>query len=130
MAEKPNRVGIALHDIQHVFPGGSSAAGIITERRPTDCHQTDRAAAQGEQANRHPAERAGPHGQPPDGKQAQGAAAAGMRAGEGSVQVPDRAAARALVAGVLRPGDVVLVKASRAYGLEQLAADLLDGATA
>jgi UDP-N-acetylmuramoyl-tripeptide--D-alanyl-D-alanine ligase len=25
----------------------------------------------------------------------------------------------------LRPGDVVLVKASRAYGLEQLAADLL-----
>jgi UDP-N-acetylmuramoyl-tripeptide--D-alanyl-D-alanine ligase len=65
---------------------------------------------------------------------AHGAAAAGLMpwngAGEGSVQVPDRAAARALVAGVLRPGDVVLVKASRAYGLEELAADLLDGPTA
>ncbi|WP_222263815.1 UDP-N-acetylmuramoyl-tripeptide--D-alanyl-D-alanine ligase [Modestobacter marinus] len=45
------------------------------------------------------------------------------------VHVPDREAARALLAGELRPGDVVLVKASRAYGLEQLAAALLaDGA--
>jgi UDP-N-acetylmuramoyl-tripeptide--D-alanyl-D-alanine ligase len=45
------------------------------------------------------------------------------------VQVPDRAAARQWLAGVLAPGDVVLVKASRSYGLERLAADLLaDGA--
>ncbi|WP_369133240.1 UDP-N-acetylmuramoyl-tripeptide--D-alanyl-D-alanine ligase [Modestobacter sp. I12A-02662] len=46
-----------------------------------------------------------------------------------AVHVPDREAARELLAGELRPGDVVLVKASRAYGLEQLAAALLaDGA--
>jgi UDP-N-acetylmuramoyl-tripeptide--D-alanyl-D-alanine ligase len=45
------------------------------------------------------------------------------------VHVPDRAAARELLSEVLRPGDVVLVKASRSYGLELLAADLLtDGA--
>ena len=56
---------------------------------------------------------------------ADGAAAAGRRAGEESVHVPDRAAARELLSEVLRPGDVVLVKASRAYGLELLAADLL-----
>jgi UDP-N-acetylmuramoyl-tripeptide--D-alanyl-D-alanine ligase len=56
---------------------------------------------------------------------AEGAAAAGRRAGEESVHVPDRAAARELLSEVLRPGDVVLVKASRAYGLELLAADLL-----
>jgi UDP-N-acetylmuramoyl-tripeptide--D-alanyl-D-alanine ligase len=56
---------------------------------------------------------------------ADGASAAGGRAGEGSVHVPDRAAARELLSGVLRPGDVVLVKASRSYGLELLAADLL-----
>jgi UDP-N-acetylmuramoyl-tripeptide--D-alanyl-D-alanine ligase len=56
---------------------------------------------------------------------AQGATAAGRRAGEESVHVPDRAAARELLSEVLRPGDVVLVKASRAYGLEVLAADLL-----
>ena len=62
---------------------------------------------------------------------AQGATAAGRRAGEESVHVPDRAAARALLSEVLRPGDVVLVKASRSYGLELLAADLLsDGAAA
>jgi UDP-N-acetylmuramoyl-tripeptide--D-alanyl-D-alanine ligase len=42
------------------------------------------------------------------------------------VHVPDRAAAHALLEELLRPGDVVLVKASRAYGLEQLAADLLN----
>jgi UDP-N-acetylmuramoyl-tripeptide--D-alanyl-D-alanine ligase len=62
---------------------------------------------------------------------AEGAAAAGRRAGEESVHVPDRAAARELLSEVLRPGDVVLVKASRSYGLELLAADLLtsgDGA--
>ncbi|SFD85318.1 UDP-N-acetylmuramoyl-tripeptide--D-alanyl-D-alanine ligase [Blastococcus tunisiensis] len=58
---------------------------------------------------------------------AAGAAAAGRRTGEESVHVPDRAAARELLSGVLRPGDVVLVKASRAYGLELLAADLLTG---
>jgi UDP-N-acetylmuramoyl-tripeptide--D-alanyl-D-alanine ligase len=56
---------------------------------------------------------------------ADGAVAAGRRAGEESVHVPDRTAAHALLAGLLRPGDVVLVKASRSYGLEQLAADLL-----
>jgi UDP-N-acetylmuramoyl-tripeptide--D-alanyl-D-alanine ligase len=54
-----------------------------------------------------------------------GASAAGRRAGEESVFVPDRAAARALLVPLLRDGDVVLVKASRAYGLELLAADLL-----
>ncbi|RBY88933.1 UDP-N-acetylmuramoyl-tripeptide--D-alanyl-D-alanine ligase [Blastococcus sp. TBT05-19] len=57
-----------------------------------------------------------------------GATAAGRRAGEESVHVPDRAAALALLTEVLRPGDVVLVKASRSYGLELLAADLLGGA--
>jgi UDP-N-acetylmuramoyl-tripeptide--D-alanyl-D-alanine ligase len=56
---------------------------------------------------------------------ADGASAAGRRAGEESVHVPDRAAARAFLSQVLRPGDVVLVKASRAYGLEVLAAELL-----
>jgi UDP-N-acetylmuramoyl-tripeptide--D-alanyl-D-alanine ligase len=60
-----------------------------------------------------------------------GAVDAGRRAGEESVHVPDRAAARTLLSEVLRPGDVVLVKASRSYGLELLAADLLaDGAAA
>jgi len=57
---------------------------------------------------------------------ADGASAAGRRAGEESVHVPDRAAARELLETLLRPGDVVLVKASRSYGLEVLAADLLD----
>jgi UDP-N-acetylmuramoyl-tripeptide--D-alanyl-D-alanine ligase len=56
---------------------------------------------------------------------ADGAVAAGRRTGEESVHVPDRAAARELLSEVLRPGDVVLVKASRSYGLELLAADLL-----
>jgi UDP-N-acetylmuramoyl-tripeptide--D-alanyl-D-alanine ligase len=56
---------------------------------------------------------------------AEGATATGHRAGEESVHVPDRVAARELLAAVLRPGDVVLVKASRSYGLELLAADLL-----
>ncbi|MGY1719799.1 UDP-N-acetylmuramoyl-tripeptide--D-alanyl-D-alanine ligase [Blastococcus sp. SYSU DS0552] len=59
---------------------------------------------------------------------AEGAAAAGRRAGEESVHVPDRGAALAWLTEVLRPGDVVLVKASRSYGLELLAADLLGGA--
>ena len=57
---------------------------------------------------------------------AEGAVAAGRRPGEESVQVPDREAARELLQGLLRPGDVVLVKASRSYGLERLAADLLE----
>jgi UDP-N-acetylmuramoyl-tripeptide--D-alanyl-D-alanine ligase len=56
---------------------------------------------------------------------AAGATAAGHREGEESVHVPDRVAARELLAQLLRPGDVVLVKASRSYGLELLAADLL-----
>jgi UDP-N-acetylmuramoyl-tripeptide--D-alanyl-D-alanine ligase len=60
---------------------------------------------------------------------ATGARAAGLT-GEGSVHVPDRAAARALLSEVLRPGDVVLVKASRSYGLELLAEDLLAPAPA
>ena len=34
-----------------------------------------------------------------------------------------------LLAGLLEPGDVVLVKASRSYALEVLAADLLTDAT-
>nr|WP_221203336.1 UDP-N-acetylmuramoyl-tripeptide--D-alanyl-D-alanine ligase [Modestobacter versicolor] len=43
-----------------------------------------------------------------------------------SVQhVPDREAARRLLTDALGADDVVLVKASRSYGLEQLAADLL-----
>ncbi|NEK58595.1 UDP-N-acetylmuramoyl-tripeptide--D-alanyl-D-alanine ligase [Geodermatophilus sabuli] len=57
---------------------------------------------------------------------ATGASAAGARGEEGTVHVPDRAAARELLTEVLVPGDVVLVKASRSYGLELLAADLLD----
>jgi UDP-N-acetylmuramoyl-tripeptide--D-alanyl-D-alanine ligase len=56
---------------------------------------------------------------------AEGAAAAGRRPGEESVHVPDRAAAHELLSRTLRAGDVVLVKASRSYGLEVLAADLL-----
>jgi len=44
---------------------------------------------------------------------------------EETVHVPDRAAAARLLAEVVGPGDVVLVKASRSYGLEALAADLL-----
>jgi UDP-N-acetylmuramoyl-tripeptide--D-alanyl-D-alanine ligase len=60
---------------------------------------------------------------------AEGAAAAGRREGEESVHVPDRAAAFQLLSEVLRPGDVVLVKASRSYGLELLAADLLTAGT-
>jgi len=44
---------------------------------------------------------------------------------EETVHVLDRAAAARLLAEVVGPGDVVLVKASRSYGLEALAADLL-----
>jgi UDP-N-acetylmuramoyl-tripeptide--D-alanyl-D-alanine ligase len=41
------------------------------------------------------------------------------------LHVPDRDAARRLLTDELGADDVVLVKASRSYGLEQLAADLL-----
>jgi UDP-N-acetylmuramoyl-tripeptide--D-alanyl-D-alanine ligase len=58
---------------------------------------------------------------------ADGARDAGLPAGEGTVHVPDRAAARTLLTERVRPGDAVLVKASRAYGLELLAEDLLAG---
>ena len=61
---------------------------------------------------------------------ADGATAAGRRRGEDSVHVPDRATAREFLSEVLRPGDVVLVKASRSYGLELLAADLLTAGAA
>jgi len=43
------------------------------------------------------------------------------------LHVPDRDAARRLLTDELGAGDVVLVKASRSYGLERLAADLLGG---
>jgi UDP-N-acetylmuramoyl-tripeptide--D-alanyl-D-alanine ligase len=42
-----------------------------------------------------------------------------------TVHVADRAAAGRLLAEVLAPGDIVLVKASRSYGLELLAVELL-----
>ncbi|TDC74212.1 UDP-N-acetylmuramoyl-tripeptide--D-alanyl-D-alanine ligase [Streptomyces hainanensis] len=47
--------------------------------------------------------------------------------GEESVHVSDARAAVELLRGELRPGDVVLVKASRSVGLEQVAARLLAG---
>lgn len=49
--------------------------------------------------------------------------------GEESVLVPDVDAAIALLRERLRPGDVVLVKASRAFGLERIAEALLAGAS-
>jgi UDP-N-acetylmuramoyl-tripeptide--D-alanyl-D-alanine ligase len=51
--------------------------------------------------------------------------AAGRGPGGEPVHVPDRDAARRLLAAELSPRDVVLVKASRSYALEVLAADLL-----
>ncbi|MFE9660454.1 UDP-N-acetylmuramoyl-tripeptide--D-alanyl-D-alanine ligase [Streptomyces sp. NPDC005955] len=47
--------------------------------------------------------------------------------GEESVHVSDAQAAIDLLRGELRPGDVVLVKASRAIGLERVALGLLEG---
>lgn len=47
--------------------------------------------------------------------------------GEESVHVSDAQAAVDLLRSELRPGDVVLVKASRAVGLERVATALLDG---
>ncbi|MDP9240032.1 MAG: UDP-N-acetylmuramoyl-tripeptide--D-alanyl-D-alanine ligase [Actinomycetota bacterium] len=49
------------------------------------------------------------------------------RSEEESFQVPDIDAALRLLHAELRPGDVVLVKASRAAGLERLAQSLLEG---
>ncbi|WP_028925710.1 UDP-N-acetylmuramoyl-tripeptide--D-alanyl-D-alanine ligase [Pseudonocardia acaciae] len=53
---------------------------------------------------------------------------AGYRAGDGeeSIVVPDVAAAMEVLQERLRPGDVVLVKASRSAGLERIAAGLLE----
>lgn len=64
-----------------------------------------------------------------------GADAVGIYAGaagepaqeEGFVHVPDMSAALRLLRRQLRPGDVVLVKASRYVGLERLADALLEG---
>jgi UDP-N-acetylmuramoyl-tripeptide--D-alanyl-D-alanine ligase len=47
--------------------------------------------------------------------------------GDESIHVPDVDAAVALLQEQLRPGDVVLIKASRSVGLERIAAELLDG---
>jgi UDP-N-acetylmuramoyl-tripeptide--D-alanyl-D-alanine ligase len=57
-------------------------------------------------------------------------AAQARSGGKESVHVPDAAAALALLRAELAPGDVVLVKASRAAGLEVVAQALLDGAPA
>jgi UDP-N-acetylmuramoyl-tripeptide--D-alanyl-D-alanine ligase len=57
-----------------------------------------------------------------------GASMEGSYDGE-SVAVPDADAALAFVRAGARPGDVVLVKASRYVGLESLAAALLERAT-
>jgi UDP-N-acetylmuramoyl-tripeptide--D-alanyl-D-alanine ligase len=57
-------------------------------------------------------------------------AAAGAAALDGRAHaVPDAAAAAALLAAELRPGDVVLVKASRGIGLDVLATELLGTGT-
>jgi len=55
-----------------------------------------------------------------------GAHLEGSWGGESEI-VPDVAAALQVLAGDLEPGDVVLVKASRAVGLDRVAAALLDG---
>ncbi|MGI8628445.1 MAG: UDP-N-acetylmuramoyl-tripeptide--D-alanyl-D-alanine ligase [Geodermatophilaceae bacterium] len=64
-----------------------------------------------------------------------GAGASGIYAGaagapaeeEGFIHVPDMSAALNVLRSQLRPGDVVLVKASRYVGLERLAEALLEG---
>ena len=66
-----------------------------------------------------------------EGARAAHAGALGARRWEEEpVYVPDADGAVALLRRELRPDDVVLVKASRAAGLEQVAAALLDGAPA
>jgi UDP-N-acetylmuramoyl-tripeptide--D-alanyl-D-alanine ligase len=54
-----------------------------------------------------------------------GALAEGAADGEGSIVVADVPAALELLTAELRPGDLVLVKASRSSGLERLAEGLL-----
>jgi UDP-N-acetylmuramoyl-tripeptide--D-alanyl-D-alanine ligase len=56
-----------------------------------------------------------------------GALAEGAVEDEGSVAVPDVGAALTLLRAEVRPGDVVLVKASRSSGLEPVAEGLLAG---
>jgi UDP-N-acetylmuramoyl-tripeptide--D-alanyl-D-alanine ligase len=61
------------------------------------------------------------------------AARAGGLPADRVLHVPDRAAARALLAGILRAGDVVLVKASRGAALDLLVEDVVadrDGGSA
>ncbi len=58
-----------------------------------------------------------------------GALAEGATEGEGSVAVPDVGSALAVLRAGVRPGDVVLVKASRSSGLEVVAAAVLADAT-
>ena len=55
---------------------------------------------------------------------------AARAAGVTVVDTPDRCAARVAVTGAARSGDAVLVKASRAVGLELVAAALLDPGSA
>jgi UDP-N-acetylmuramoyl-tripeptide--D-alanyl-D-alanine ligase len=56
----------------------------------------------------------------------------GIAAAAGAIgrNVPDVATARSIVRGLVDPGDVVLVKASRAIGLEALALELAEEAGA
>src|SRR5262249_41669053 len=64
------------------------------------------------------------------GAQAAAVHAGAVREGAESVRVPDAAAAVELLRAAVRPGDVVLVKASRAAGLERVALALLEQGSA